>query len=144
MRTRPILIFVSMLVLAPSLVSAQAPADSIAAWTSRLQTGTLAERLVAAEELAGQPDASLPEATRSAILDAFNRLNRELRSGNGVVGIEELGPEDLGEYYTALATMVYSFDTPAGNRALAASAGGSSGLQRRAAKLGDEVVPILG
>lgn len=132
-----------MLVLLPAAAPAQTPQDSLAAWTQRLRTGRLVERLIAAEKLAGEAPASLPPQTREVVLAAFLQLNRELRSDQEVPGIEELGPEDLGAYYSALATLVYAFDTPEAQRALALSAGGSAGMLRRAAKAGDEVFPLL-
>ncbi|HLM67580.1 MAG TPA: hypothetical protein VK358_08645, partial [Longimicrobium sp.] len=85
----------------------------------------------------------LPDAARRAVIDAFLVLNHQLRSEAPIPGIEELGYEDLGEYYLSLATMVYAFDTPAARLALAQSAGGSAGMQRRAARAGDEAIPLL-
>jgi hypothetical protein len=124
-------------------VEAQVISDSITAWTELLRNGGLPQKAAAAARLAAVEPTILPSATRDVVLDVFVQLNTAMRTGVGVPGADQLGEEGLGEYYLTLAMMTYTFDTPQARRALALSAGGSAGVLRRAAKQGDDVIPLL-
>jgi hypothetical protein len=122
---------------------AQVPADSIPAWTARLQTGTLDGRAGAAGKLAAQDPASLPAATRTALIAELSRVNRSLRETGTVEGAYDLGGETFAEYYLDLVITVSHFRTPDAVNALVHSVGVGRGVQRRVARHGDAVVPEL-
>ncbi|HYL20954.1 MAG TPA: hypothetical protein VEU74_04265 [Gemmatimonadales bacterium] len=128
---------------APAAGAAQAPAESIAVWTQRLQSPTLADRVQGMGRLAGEDPRSFPPATQSAILAELTRVNEALQSNVPIDGATALGSEGFGEYYLDLARTARSLNTPEANRALILSVGVSLGTSRRVARLGDGAIPSL-
>ena len=122
---------------------AEAQADSIAVWTEILRSGTLVQRVQVAGKLAAEDPASLPAATRDAIVAELVRVNEALLYDRPIDGLDELDSESFGEYYLDLAVTAAGFGSPEANRALVLSVGVSRGTQRRAARLGDEAIPLL-
>ncbi len=127
----------------PAAGAAQAPAESIAVWTQRLQSGTLADRVYGVGRLAGVNPRFLPAATGQAIVAELNRINEALENNVPVDGATALGAEGFGEYYLDLARTARSLGTPEANRALILSVGVSLGIARRAARQGDAAIPSL-
>ncbi|HEX5436129.1 MAG TPA: carbohydrate-binding protein [Gemmatimonadaceae bacterium] len=140
---RSTLFALAALALGGSSLPAQTPADSIAAWTATVESGTLVQKVAAAASLAQVPLSELPPATRSALTAELERVNNALLNDQPIEGATDLGSEDFGEYYLDLATTVAQFNTAEANRAMILSAGVSLGTERRAAELGDEAVPVL-
>jgi len=122
---------------------AQTLADSVAAWTTTLESGTLSQRVTAVGHLAHVQLAELPPTTRSALIAELSRLNDAMLNDQPIDGAADLGGEGFGEYYLSLATTVAQFNTDEANRALILSVGVSLGTERKAAELGDEAVPVL-
>jgi hypothetical protein len=122
---------------------AQVPADSAAAWAELLKSGTLVERVEAAGKLAAEDPVSLPASAQEAVVAELDRINEALLYDSPIEGLDELDSEGFGEYYLDLATMAYHFGNPEADRALIRSVGVSRGIQRRAARLGDEAIPVL-
>jgi hypothetical protein len=122
---------------------AQTPAESIAVWTERLRTGSLPDRADAIGNLAAQDLQLLPTGTRDVIVAELRRVNDATLNGVPIEGSDALTSEAFGEYYLDLSTTAARFGTPEANRALILASGISRGAQRRAARLGDEAVPVL-
>jgi hypothetical protein len=122
---------------------AEAQADSIAVWTEILRSGTLVQRVQVAGKLAAEDPASLPAATQEAIVAELVRINESLLYDRPIKGLDALDSESFGEYYLDLAVTAAGFGRPEANRALVLSVGVSRGMQRRAARLGDEAIPLL-
>jgi hypothetical protein len=123
--------------------AAQVSPDSVAAWTARLQTGTLEARAGAAGKLAAQDPGSLPASTRAALIAELRRVNRALAASGRVAGAPELGGEAFAEYYLDLVIPVAHFRTREAAEALVHSVGVGRGVQRRVARHGDAVIPEL-
>lgn len=131
------------LALSARPVSAQTDPDSIAAWTARLRTGSLVQRVEAAGKIAAQEPSSLSAPTRDALVSELKRVNRMLLASGTVPGAVELGDETFAEYYLDLVIPVAHFRTPDAVQALVHSVGVGGGIQRRVARHGDAVVPQL-
>jgi hypothetical protein len=116
--------------------------DSIVAWTNRLRTGTLPEKMQVVGFLNAIDVAELPADTRAAMIAELERINNDLLN-NGVLVPPGVARESFGEYYMDLAITIYYFDTPEAQRALIPAVGISRGVQRRVARLGDEAFPGL-
>jgi hypothetical protein len=124
---------------------AQASPQSIAAWTQKLRSGSLLERADALAELTRGPVATLPPATRLALVAELTRVHAALLAG------KPIGAPDDGElvtdYYMELVDAVAELRTPEANLALAPAVAVSGGIARRVARLGDvgvnAVLPLL-
>jgi hypothetical protein len=134
-----------ILALAPAAdtLTAQAPADSIAAWTQALRDGSAGQRSHAASMLAAQDPGSLPPATRQVIVAELRRVNDARLNRRPLQGLAELDGETMVEYYLDLAVPAAHFGDPEARLATVHSVGVSRGHQRRAARLGDAAVPVL-
>jgi hypothetical protein len=122
-------------------VSAQQAPDSIAVWTQKIRTGSLAEKAVAVDALLDVPAASLTGDARSAIVDELNRVVSAMRTGTP--GTSPDTADDHGNYFASVATLVARLDTPEAALALVPAIGISRGIQRRVARRGDLVVVPL-
>lgn len=128
--------------LAPARAGAQSPADSIARWTTVMQTGTLAVRSAALTGLAAQPIGALPTETRRVLVAELNRVHQALLTGGALGGPEE-DESLLSDYYQELVDVVARFGTLEAALALAPAVVVSGGVARRVAQFGDAAVAAL-
>lgn len=142
MRPRGLCLALVLSAAAMPCAGAQAPGDSVAAWTAALQSGTLPQRIAAMSSLAPL-GAQLPAGTQVAVLAELERVSQAMLSGAPIPGAADAGSEAFGEYYVNLAATAGTFRTPTADRALVPAVGVSAGIQRRVARLGDEGIPQL-
>ena len=138
-----LLVAIAVAVVAPTTVSAQATADSVAYWTRIMQVGpSLAARDEALAYLSNIPPRQLPAETQRVLIAELDRVHRALKAGTDVGAPGEI-PEAFDEYYETLVLVVGTFGTKEAALALLSAVAVSSGVSRQVAQLGDTAVALL-
>ena len=133
---------VGLLFLAPVRADGQAGADSVTAWTARVQSGSLVDRANALRKIGAIPTPALPTETHRVLIAELNRLHQALQSGLPL-GAPGEDAEVIGDYYMDLVGVVATLGTREAKLALVPAVAVSVGIAQDVAQLGDTAVAVL-